>query len=122
MTGLAFDIHNEFGRYLDESLYQAELTRRCRDRGLDVEPEMQIDVSLEDFKKSYFADHLINGGVIVEGKAVSALNSAHKGQTLKITIYSFADSITAHCSTSGRNASEREICFDKTHSGPAPSV
>jgi GxxExxY protein len=82
VTGLAFDIQNEFGRYLDESLYQAELTRRCRLLGLEVEPELQIDVGFGDFCKSYYADHLINQGVIIEDKAVSALESVHKGQAL----------------------------------------
>jgi GxxExxY protein len=82
VTGLAFEIHNEFGRYLDERLYQGELTRRCREVGLQVEPELQINVTLEDFTKTYFADHLINGGVIVEDKAVAALSAAHRGQVL----------------------------------------
>jgi GxxExxY protein len=82
VTGLAFAIHNELGRYLDESLYQGELTRRCREVGFEVEPEMRITVGFEDFSKSYFADHLINGGVIVEDKAVAALGPAHKGQAL----------------------------------------
>jgi GxxExxY protein len=82
VTGLAFEIHNEFGRYLDERLYQGELTRRCREVGLEVEPELRIDVTLEDFTKTYFADHLINRGVIVEDKAVAALSAAHRGQAL----------------------------------------
>jgi len=82
VTGLAFDIHNEFGRYLEERLYQGELTRRCRSLGFEVAPEMRIEVSLGDFSKSYFVDHLIQRGVVIETKAVSSLNSAHKGQTL----------------------------------------
>lgn len=82
VTGLAFDIHNEFGRYLDESVYKGELTRRCRDIGFDIEPEMEIAVRLGDFKKLYFADHLIDRGVIIEVKTASALGPAHKGQTL----------------------------------------
>ena len=28
VTGIAFDVHNEFGRYLDERLYQTELDER----------------------------------------------------------------------------------------------
>ena len=82
VTGLAFDIHNEFGRYLNESLYQCELTRRCRAVGFEVEPELHITVSLDDFSKEYYSDHLVNQGVIIETKAVAALNPAHKGQTL----------------------------------------
>ena len=82
VTGMAFDIHNEFGRYLDESLYKGELARRCRANGLEVHPELEIVVSLDDFVKRYFADHLVNQGVIIESKAASALSPAHIGQTL----------------------------------------
>jgi GxxExxY protein len=82
VTGFAFDIHNEFGRYLDESLYYTELTSRCRQAGLEVEPEMRMAVSLRDFSKVYVADLLINRGVIVETKAAVALTNAHMGQTL----------------------------------------
>lgn len=82
VTGLAFEIHNQFGRYLDEKLYQRELTRQCRATGLAVEPELRITASLDDFSKDYFADHLVNSGVIVETKAVSTLAPEHIGQTL----------------------------------------
>src|ERR1051326_6259215 len=82
VTGIAFDIHNELGRYLDEKLYQRELTRRCRSVGLAAEPEMQIKVSFGVFTKDYFVDLLINHGVIIETKAASALSLAHRGQTL----------------------------------------
>lgn len=82
VTGLAFDIHNQFGRYLDERLYQLELTRLCHAAGLSVEPELRITASLDDFSKDYFADHLVNGGVIIETKAASTLTPAHTGQTL----------------------------------------
>jgi GxxExxY protein len=82
VTGIAFDIHNEFGRYLDEKLYQRELAQRCRQVGLHVEPEMHIAVVTGDFKKDYFADHLINRSVVVETKAAAALCPAHRGQAL----------------------------------------
>lgn len=82
VTGFAFDMHNHFGRYLDERLYQRELTRRCLAAGLTVEPEVCITASLDDFSKDYFADQLINAGVIVETKAVTALTPTHIGQTL----------------------------------------
>src|SRR5579872_2099529 len=101
VTGLAFAIHNAFGRYLDERLYQGELTRRCRDDGLDVQPELKIDVILGDFRKSYSADHLINRGVLVEDKAVSALGPPHRGQTLT---YLFLCGLHhPPCSTSARS-------------------
>ena len=82
VTGMAFDIHNEFGRYLDERIYQCELARRCRAAGFEVALEFLMGVSLGGFSKYYFADLLINQGVIVETKAASALSPAHQGQVL----------------------------------------
>ncbi|MEX1026660.1 MAG: GxxExxY protein [Candidatus Paceibacterota bacterium] len=82
VTGFAFDIHNEFGRYLDEAMYQSELSRRCKAAGFDVVPELQITVSLDDFRKLYSADLLIDHGVIVETKTVSTIADSHRGQTL----------------------------------------
>ena len=84
VTGLAFDIHNEFGRYLDEKLYQTELARRCQRAGLEVihDPELHMTASLDGFSKKYFADLLVNQGAVVETKAVASLDPAHTGQTL----------------------------------------
>lgn len=87
VTGLAFDIHNEFGRYLDEEHYQRELARRCDEAGFDVQLEFEMTASLDGFEKCYFADLLVDRGVIVETKAVSALTSAHKGQTLNYLFF-----------------------------------
>jgi GxxExxY protein len=82
VTGIAFDIHNEFGRYLEEKLYQRELTRRMREAGLSVEPEMKMTLTFGDFSKEYFADHLVENGVLLETKAASGLTLAHQGQLL----------------------------------------
>jgi len=82
VTGVAFDIHNEFGRYLDKRLYQRELASRLSGRGLVVHREMQMELTLDDFSRDYFADFLVNNGVIVETKVVGALTNAHKAQTL----------------------------------------
>jgi hypothetical protein len=35
ITGLAFAIHNEFGRLLHEKIYRNELVNRCRKAGLN---------------------------------------------------------------------------------------
>lgn len=81
-TGLAFDIHNEFGRFYDEGIYQAELLERCNTRGIEGEAEVEIRVSYDTFCKSYFIDLLLNNSVIYELKAVKALNGKHKKQIL----------------------------------------
>jgi GxxExxY protein len=82
VTGHAFDIHNEFGRYLGEKLYQAELARRCQGAGFHVDSEMRIAVTLDDFIKIYLVDLLVNRGVILETKAVATLTPSHTAQTL----------------------------------------
>lgn len=47
ITGLAFAIHNEFGRLLHEKIYRNELVNRCRKAGFkNVETEVPITSSL----------------------------------------------------------------------------
>lgn len=82
VRGCAFDIHNELGRYLDERLYQAELAARLSARNMSASREMRMTLTLDDFSRDYFADLLVNGGVIIETKAVNKLTHAHKAQTL----------------------------------------
>jgi hypothetical protein len=54
VTGLAFAIHNEFGRLWSEKVYQNELASRCCDAGFpNVETEVPIFVSYKDFSKEY---------------------------------------------------------------------
>jgi len=82
VTGCAFDIYNAMGRFFDERLYQAELEAHLTDRGLSVEREMKIVLTLDGFTRDYFVDLLINGGVIVETKAAETLTPAHRAQVL----------------------------------------
>ena len=81
-TGIAYELHNEFGRYLDERLYQAELAARLRGRGFDVVREMRITLALDGYMRDYFVDHLVNGGVIIETKTAQDLTPAHRAQLL----------------------------------------
>jgi GxxExxY protein len=82
VTGLAFDIQNELGRFLGEELYQAELVRRLRLGGFNAEPEMKISVVHGGFEKQYLIDILVGGGVIVETKAVETIGPSHRAQLL----------------------------------------
>ncbi len=82
VTGIAFDVHNQFGRYLDERLYQNEFEKRFERRELKCVREMAVTVSFADFAKHYYIDFLVNQGVIVETKTVEALSPAHRAQTL----------------------------------------
>src|SRR5262245_33011072 len=80
---VVFDVHNEFGRLLDEDLYKCEITNRCAAIGLlPAEREVRIRVSYETFVKDYFMDLLFCGGFMLEAKVAERLVSAHRGQSL----------------------------------------
>ncbi|MBI3821861.1 MAG: GxxExxY protein [Planctomycetes bacterium] len=132
VTGIAFEIHNEFGRYLEERLYQRELTSRCRDTGMIVEPEVKITASFADFSKDYFTDHLVENGVILETKAASAFTQTHQGQLLNYlflcglhhgTLLNFRTERVQHQFVSTRltTARRRQFDLDVTHWEPLSS-
>jgi GxxExxY protein len=80
---LAFDVHNEFGRLLDEELCKRELANRCLDAGIaPVQMEVRIRLVHDDYWKDYFMDLLLADGLMVETKAAVHLTSAHHGQAL----------------------------------------
>lgn len=82
MLGHAFAVHNEFGRFAKEKLFQAELSRRCREQGMWADREVLIRVSFEGFSKDYHLDLLLDATTVVEAKCVEAITPAHIGQTL----------------------------------------
>lgn len=74
-----FDIHNEFGRFFDEKIYQRELARRCP----GVQLEVPIEIRFDDFAKTYFLDALVEGSAAFEFKTVEALVERHRSQLLR---------------------------------------
>lgn len=54
-----FDTQNELGRLYHESLYQSEVVAKCLASGLDVITDGEIQLTLLDFRKSYFIDALV---------------------------------------------------------------
>jgi GxxExxY protein len=82
MLGLAFGIHNEFGRLMHEETYKTELTHRCAQAGMTVRREVPVRAVHRSFAKDYFIDLLLEDSVVVELKTVTALTEAHRGQTL----------------------------------------
>lgn len=83
VTGVAFDMHNEYGSLFAEKLFKYEFAAECRKRRLSpVEIEVPISVSFDGFAKEYFADLLVGGGAVFELKVVAALNDEHRAQTL----------------------------------------
>jgi len=83
LMGIVFDVHNEFGRLLNEDVYKQAIRRRCEAAGIvPARREVEIKVHYRDFEKSYFMDLLFARGFLVEAKTIDALNNAHHTQTL----------------------------------------
>lgn len=82
MMGHVIDVHNDYGRLLDESFYKSEVADRCRQSGLNVKREVLIRVTHGIFSKDYFIDLLLDDSTIVEGKCAQAITPAHRGQSL----------------------------------------
>ena len=59
LMGVVFQVHNDFGRLLDEDLYKCEIATRCATLGLHpAVREVRIRVRHESFIKDYFTDVL----------------------------------------------------------------
>jgi GxxExxY protein len=82
VTGEAFKIHNELGRFVNEKNCQSALHQRVMETDLSFAREVRITVSLEDFSKDYFLDFLINHAVVVETKVVANVSNKHVAQVL----------------------------------------
>jgi len=82
VMGIAFDLHNEYGRLFDEELYSIEMENRLGSKGIEVLREFEILVSFETFKKRFYVDLLVGAGIPYELKVVDALTGAHHCQLL----------------------------------------
>src|SRR6266498_648717 len=80
---IVFDVHNEFGRLLDEALYKNEIADRWVAAGLGpAAREVRISVTHDTFRKDYSMDLLFNHGLMLEGKVSEVLAAAHRTQGL----------------------------------------
>ena len=78
-----FSVQKEFGRFCNEEIYKNELAHRCRLAGFDtITTEVPIRVSYQGFVKVYYIDLLLNDGLMVELKAVQALDGQHRKQAI----------------------------------------
>lgn len=86
VVNASIQVHRELGPGLLESAYQAVLAHLLSKEGDRVEQEKPQPVYFEDKKLDvgYRLDLLINNKVIVELKAVEALNKVHMAQVLTI--------------------------------------
>lgn len=84
VIGAALAVHRALGPGLLESTYDLCLTEEFRQRGLGFERQHMIPVVYGDLvlPSAYRVDFLVEEQVIVEIKAVAAINSVHMAQML----------------------------------------
>ena len=84
ILGCAFDIHTYLGPGLLESTYKECLYYKLTKSGLFVEREKPVPLVFEDIKLEcgFRIDLLVEHSIVIELKAVEALNEVHFAQTL----------------------------------------
>lgn len=91
IVNAAFEVHNELGPGLFESVYEVCLVEELRNRGLFVESQVKIPVIFKGktLGKEFIVDLLVENSVIVELKAVENLLPVHEVQL--VTYLKLAD-------------------------------
>ena len=84
IIGAAIELHATLGSGLLESAYAKCLKREMELRGLRVEKEVVLPVRYKGVtaETGYRIDFIVDEKVIVELKAVEALNNVHRAQIL----------------------------------------
>jgi GxxExxY protein len=84
VIGIAIDVHKALGPGLIESAYQECLFHKINSTGLYVEKEKPIPLIFEEVKLDcgYRIDLLVEKKLVLELKAVDALNDLHLAQIL----------------------------------------
>ena len=81
----AFEVHKFLGNGFQEVVYQRALSIEMRKAGLEFSREIEQNIDYKDFPKPIGrrrADFVIAQKVLVELKAISALENVHEVQTL----------------------------------------
>jgi len=104
VMALAFEVHNQLGRFYDEQIYKNKLKQKCRESGFETDCEVQIRLAHQDFSKRLFIDLLVNGSVyelktiksIQEPQRIQALNYVFATNTRHGKIINFRPSSVEH--------------------------
>ncbi len=81
----AMEVHREMGPGLFEKIYEESLERELRSRGLSVERQLAVYVSYKGepiHDEAYRIDLFVEGEIVVELKAVTALLPVHHAQLM----------------------------------------
>jgi len=84
IIGAGIEIHKELGPGLLESVYEVVLEAELRQRGLQVERQVELPVHWRGklLGQTFRVDLLVEGQVIVELKSVEKVAMVHKKQVL----------------------------------------
>jgi GxxExxY protein len=83
IIGCCFEVSNELGIGFFEEVYEKALMVALRQKGLKAERQVELDVYFRGERVGDFkADIIVEGKIILELKAVTALNNQHKAQLL----------------------------------------
>ena len=84
IIGAAIEVHRHLGPGLMESAYRDCLAFELREVGLEVQTELVLPVVYKSLKleAAYRLDLLVSRAVVVEVKAIRALEAVHEAQLL----------------------------------------
>ena len=84
IRGAIFDVYNELGPGLLESVYEEAMVFELQKRGLSIQRQLEVPILYEGEKLSanLRLDLLVEDSVIVELKSVSELQDVHYKQLL----------------------------------------
>lgn len=82
IVGAAFKVYNTLGAGFLEAVCQEALEIELQRQGIPYEREKELKIVYDgvELKQTYKADFVCYGKIIVELKAVSALDDAHRAQ------------------------------------------
>ena len=82
IVGAAFKVYNCLGHGFLEAVYQEALEIEFQKQGIPYEREKELKIQYDgiELKQTYKADFVCFGKIIVELKAVSALDDTHRSQ------------------------------------------
>ena len=82
IVGAAFKVYNWLGPGFLEAVYQEALEIEFQRQGIPYEREKELKIQYDgiELKQTYKADFVCYGKIIIELKAVSALEDAHRSQ------------------------------------------
>ena len=82
IVGAAFKVYNTLGHGFLEAVYQEALEIEFQKQGISYEREKELKIQYDgvELKQTYKADFVCFGKIIVELKAVNALDDAHRSQ------------------------------------------